>query len=189
MRSSIPTDGYPDVTDRKLPSIQLSSLDTGQDARYGETGDMPERGIDLSDPRRYDGLLMRRFGAAIVDFVLASVLSTILWLATCMASIVTLGLLAVPAILLAPVVIHVVMAGYLMAGAHGATIGMRAFGLRVVTLEGRKIDHVQAFLMVAMYFATITVFFPVLAVGFFTERGRLLHDIVVGTLVLRADPL
>lgn len=177
------------MTDRKLPSIQLNSLNTDRDARYASAEtDGLARAIDLADPQRYEGILMRRFCAAIVDFVLASVLSTVLWLATCMASIVTLGLLAVPAILLAPVVIHVAMSSYLMAGAHGATIGMRAFGLRVVNLEGGKIDHVQAFLMVAMYYATITVFFPVLAVGFFTQRARLLHDIVVGTVVVRAEP-
>jgi uncharacterized RDD family membrane protein YckC len=177
------------VTDRKPPSIQLTSLNTGHDAHFAsEETETIARGLDLADIRLYDGILMRRFCAAIVDFVLASVLSTVLWLATCMASIMTLGLLAVPAILLAPVVIHVAMSSYLMAGAHGATIGMRSFGLRVVNLEGRKIDHVQAFLMVAMYFATITVFFPVLAVGFFTQRARLLHDIVVGTVVVRADP-
>lgn len=178
------------MTDRKLPSIQLNRLGADEDARFAfEESDTVARGIDLADPQRYDGILMRRFCAAIIDFVLASVLSTVLWLATCMASIVTLGLLAVPAILLAPVVIHVVMSTYLMAGAHSASIGMRAFGLRVVNLEGRKIDHVQAFLMAAMYFATITVFFPVLAVGFFTQRSRLLHDIVVGTVVVRADPI
>lgn len=177
------------MTDRKLPSIQLNRLSMGEDARFAsEESDTIARGIDLADPRRYDGILMRRFCAAIVDFVLASVLSTVLWLATCMASIVTLGLLSLPAIVFNTVVIHVVMSGYLMAGAHGASIGMRTFGLRVVNLEGRKIDHVQAFLMVGMYFATMTVFFPVLAVGFFTQRARLLHDIVVGTVVVRADP-
>jgi uncharacterized RDD family membrane protein YckC len=177
------------LTDRKLPSIRLSSLDSDRDSRlsYEDTEGLAG-GIDLSDARRYEGVLLRRFCAAIVDFVLASILSTVLWLATCMASIMTLGLLAVPAMLVAPVVIHVVMSTYLMAGANGATIGMRMFGLRVFNLEGRKIDHVQAFLMVAMYFATITVFFPVLAVGFFTARARLLHDIVVGTVVVRADP-
>lgn len=177
------------MTDRKLPSIQLSPLDAPRDSFAGrEKAADRARPVDLTDPQRFDGILLRRCCAAILDFTLAWILSSVLWLATCVASVATLGLLSVPALLVAPVVIHVVMSVYLMAGAHGATIGMRAFGLRVVNLEGRKIDHVQAFLMVGMYFATITVFFPVLAVGFFTEKARLLHDIVVGTVVVRADP-
>ena len=123
-----------------------------------------------------------------VDFTIAFILSCVLWLANCMATIATLGLLSLPALVLAPIVIHVAMATYLMAEPRGATLGMRAAGLRVVNLDGRKLDHVQAFLMTAMYFATVTVFFPVLAVGFFADRARLLHDIVVGTIVVRADP-
>lgn len=177
------------MTDRKLPSIQLGRVDPGRDA---QSPDEMFTGLgasaDLADPRRYEGILLRRFCATIQDFSIACILSTMLWLANCLATIGTLGIVSLPAFALAPVVIHVVMAGYLMAGSHGATIGMRAFGLRVVNLEGRKIDHVQAFLMVAMYFATVTVFFPVLALGFFAERARLLHDIVVGTVVVRADP-
>jgi uncharacterized RDD family membrane protein YckC len=177
------------VTDRKLPSIQLSPLQAGRTRRAADD-DSPAlaAGVDLTDPRRFDGVLLRRFCAAGMDFVIAFVLSSVLWLANCMATIATLGLLSLPALLLAPVVIHVAMSTYLMAGENGGTIGMRAFGLRVVNLEGRKIDHVQAFLMASMYFATMTLFFPVLAVGFFTARSRLLHDIVVGTVVIRSDP-
>jgi uncharacterized RDD family membrane protein YckC len=177
------------VTDRKLPSFELSRLDRGN---AGRAHDDETPGFhataDLADPRRYEGVLLRRFCAAGLDFTIAFILSCVLWLANCMATIATLGLLSIPALVLAPVVIHVAMATYLMAGQRGATIGMRSFGLRVVNIDGRKLDHVQAFLMTAMYFATITVFFPVLAVGFFADRSRLLHDIVVGTIVIRADP-
>jgi uncharacterized RDD family membrane protein YckC len=177
------------LTDRKPPSIQLSRLDPGGAGR-GWSDEAPafHNDIDLADPRRFEGVLLRRFCAAGVDFTIAFILSCVLWLANCMATIATLGLLSLPALVLAPIVIHVAMATYLMAEPRGATLGMRAAGLRVVNLDGRKLDHVQAFLMTAMYFATVTVFFPVLAVGFFADRARLLHDIVVGTIVVRADP-
>lgn len=175
------------MTNRKLPSIMLSPVDHGDNTGREGTAN-GTAGVDLDDQRLYDGILGRRFCAVIIDFTLASVLSMALWLVTCAASVVTLGLLSVPAFLLAPIVIHAVMAGCLMSGSRGATIGMRALGLRVVTAEGRRIDTIQGFLMVAMYFATITIFFPVLAVAFFTQRARLLHDIVAGTTVIRASP-
>jgi uncharacterized RDD family membrane protein YckC len=177
------------VTDRKLPSIQLSRLEGSGSGRAADDESPGYRpAIDLADPRRYEGVLLRRFCAAGIDFTIAVILSSVLWLANCMATIATLGLLSLPAFVLAPVVIHIAMATYLIGGPRGATFGMRAFGLRVANLDGRKLDHVQAFLMSAMYFATITVFFPVLAIGFFADRARLLHDIVVGAIVLRADP-
>ena len=118
------------MTDRKPPSIQLSRLDPGGAGR-GWSVEAPafHNDIDLADPRRFEGVLLRRFCAAGVDFTIAFILSCVLWLANCMATIATLGLLSLPALVLAPIVIHVAMATYLMAEPRGATLGMRAAGL------------------------------------------------------------
>lgn len=175
------------MTERKPPSIELATLGerARQSDRFGETGgDRP----DLSSPALYDGVLLRRSCAAILDFGIAFVLSTVLTLATCTASVFTLGLLSIPAFLVAPIVIHALMAGFMIGGQRAATWGMRAFGVRVAALGGQRLDHVQAFLMVAMYFASITIFFPVLLLGLFLERNRLLHDLVAGTVVIRSHP-
>lgn len=177
------------MTDRKPPSIPLARIETGRDrpfedasaARFGP-------GVDLSDPRRYEGVLLRRTCAALFDFVIVLVISTLLWLANCVATVGTLGLVSLPAFILAPVVIHLLMCTYLLGGPTGASFGMRTCGIRVVNLEGRPIDHVQAFLTTALFFASVPIFLPILVVGFFAERSRLLHDIVVGTVVVRADP-
>lgn len=175
------------MTDRKLPSIELARLETPRDQRYADEGFDPRGAIDLTDSRRYEGVLLRRSCAALLDFLIVSVISTVLWLANCVATVGTLGLVSLPAFILAPVVIHLLMCTYLLAGSQGASFGMRASGIRVVNTEGRPIDHVQAFLTTAMFFATVPIFLPALAVGFFTQRSRLLHDIVVGTVVLRSD--
>jgi uncharacterized RDD family membrane protein YckC len=176
------------VVDRKPPSIELASLSGSQDRRTRFetrfTGESSQE-FDLADSALYEGVVLRRSCAAILDFIIAFVLSTILTLATCTASVFTLGLLSIPAILVGPVVIHALMAGFMIGGSSHATWGMRAFGVRVAALNGQRIDHVQAFLMVAMYFASITIFFPVLLMGLFMERNRLLHDLVSGTVVIR----
>ncbi len=83
--------------------------------------------------------------------------------------------------------IHLLLCTYLIGGSQGASFGMRACGIKVVNTEGRPVDHVQAFLTTAMFFATVPIFLPLLAVGLFTDRSRLLHDIVVGTVVIRSD--
>jgi uncharacterized RDD family membrane protein YckC len=176
------------VTDRKLPSIELARLEKAHNPHHAGADFSTHAAIDLTDNRLYEGVLLRRSCAALLDFLIVSVISTVLWLANCVATVGTLGLVSLPAFILAPVVIHLLMCTYLLAGSQGASFGMRACGIRVVNVEGRPIDHVQAFLTTAMFFATVPIFLPALAVGFFTQRSRLLHDIVVGTVVLRTDP-
>lgn len=173
------------MTDRKPPSIELAPLNSAGGQRF-RRGDSRTEQPAFTAPEFYEGVLLRRSCAAILDFAIAFVLSTILTLATCTASVFTLGLLSIPAFLVAPVVIHALLAGFMIAGPGAATWGMRAFGVRVAALNGQRLDHVQAFLMVAMYFASITIFFPVLLMGLFMERGRLLHDLVSGTVVIRS---
>lgn len=175
------------MTDRKLPSIELARLENPRDPRHSDEDFAPRSTIDLNDNRRYEGVLLRRSCAALLDFLIVAIISMVLWLANCVATVGTLGLVSLPAFILAPVVIHLLMCTYLLAGSQGASFGMRACGIRVVNIEGRPIDHVQAFLTTAMFFATVPIFLPALAVGFFTQRSRLLHDIVVGTVVVRSD--
>ncbi|MBL8708009.1 MAG: RDD family protein [Rhodospirillaceae bacterium] len=177
------------MSDRKPPSIRLGSLRDTQSSRAGQDQKAAEAKTDLTSPHLYEGILVRRSCAAILDFTLAVILSAVLTLATCTASVFTLGLLSIPGFLIAPFVILALMATLMIAGPRSATLGMRALGVRVVALDGRRVDRVQAFLMVAMYLASFTIFFPVLALGLFTERARLLHDIVVGTVVIRSDPV
>ena len=161
------------MTNRTTPLIELGSLGNG-----GAT-------LDLDDPRLYEGILLRRTFAAILDFVIVTVIASILWLVNCAATLGTLGLLSLPAFVLAPVVIHLAMSTFLVGGARGATFGMRACGIRLIARDGGRVDHVQAFLTTAMFFASISIFFPILLAGLFTPRSRLVHDIVVGTLAIR----
>lgn len=173
------------MTERKPPSFELSSLGTASRRERRDDGRFAAP-PDLDLPARYDGVLLRRVGAAVFDFVLVGILSFVLWLGTCTASVFTLGLLSIPAFLVAPVVIHAIMATFMIAGSSNATWGMRAFGLRVASLNGKPVDAVQAFLMVAMFLASVSIFFPVLLVGLFLEKSRLLHDVIAGTVVHRA---
>ncbi|WP_374385311.1 RDD family protein [Dongia sp.] len=143
--------------------------------------------LDLDDPRLYDGILLRRTFAAFLDFVIVTVIASLLWLVNCAATLGTLGLLSLPAFVLAPVVIHLAMSTFLVGGSRSATYGMRACGVRLIGRNGGRVDHVQAFLTTAMFFASVSIFFPILLVGFFTPRSRLVHDIVVGTLAIRDE--
>jgi uncharacterized RDD family membrane protein YckC len=55
---------------------------------------------------------------------------------------------------------------------------------------GRRPDYVQAFLMTALFYATVLpTGFLVLAVALFNDRQRTLHDYLVGTLGVRRGRL
>lgn len=182
-----PATGNPPVTERKLPSIELAPLKYPSDNRNPGEDFPPQGAVGLTDIRLFEGVLPRRICAALLDFLIVMIISSLLWLTNCVATVGTLGLLSLPAFVFAPVIIHLLMCTYLLGGSQGASFGMRACGIRIVNIEGRPIDHVQAFLTTAMFFATVSIFFPILAVGFFTQRSRLLHDIVVGTVILRSN--
>jgi uncharacterized RDD family membrane protein YckC len=179
--------GSPPVTERKLPSIELARLETRREQTYPDAEFGERMAVDLTDHRLFEGILLRRSCAALLDFVIVSIISTVLWLGNCVATAGTLGLVSAPAFLLAPVVIHLLLCTYLLGGPQGASFGMRMFSVRLVNTEGRRVDHVQAFLTTAMFFAVTPIFVPVLVIGFFTDRARLLHDIVVGTIAIRSD--
>ena len=190
------------MTGRKPPSFDLAPLGgepesyrarkARQDSWRPADADADLTGIDLDARALYDGVLMRRSLAFMLDIVIATILSSVLMLATCAAAmtatIFTLGFISIPVLLLPAMIVHGLFATFMIGGDRAATWGMRAFGLRVVRQDGGRVDNIQAFMMVAMYFATTAIQFPVLAVGLFTARNRLLHDLVSGTLVLRRNP-
>jgi len=76
-----------------------------------------------------------------------------------------------------------------LAGLTGFTVGKWAAGLRILRDDGHEIGIGRAFLR---HFAGYPLSFITLGVGFLmaalTSRGRALHDVVAGTLVVREGP-
>ena len=71
-------------------------------------------------------------------------------------------------------------------GLTGLTLGKWATGLRIERTDGEDIGIGRAFLR---HFVGFPLSFAVLGIGFlmsiFTVRGRALHDIIAGTIVVR----
>lgn len=62
---------------------------------------------------------------------------------------------------------------------------MRAFGLEMRQLDGSRMTPVLAALHSVLFYASISVLTPfVLVVALISDRKRLLHDIVLGTVVV-----
>ena len=76
-----------------------------------------------------------------------------------------------------------------LAGLTGVTVGKWATGLRILRTDGREIGIGRAFVR---HFVGYPISFLTLGLGFlaaaFSHRGRGLHDVIAGTIVVRKGP-
>jgi uncharacterized RDD family membrane protein YckC len=68
-----------------------------------------------------------------------------------------------------------------------ATIGMRVMGLEMRLWYGARPYFALAAVHVILFYVLVTILTPlVLLVGLFNDRRRLLHDLLIGTVVINA---
>ncbi|WP_404404437.1 RDD family protein [Pelagibacterium halotolerans] len=148
---------------------------------------------DLPDPAEapelFDGILTRRVVAFIVDCVIMGVLITAAFIVAAIMGIVTLGL----AWLTFPVIVPIVFVAYYavtLGSAARATIGMRAMDIVLTPTRETTLDGWMAMIHVVAFWISCAIFTPfIVLVGLFTNRRQLLHDIIVGTLMVRRSPM
>ncbi|QLF70048.1 RDD family protein [Peteryoungia desertarenae] len=137
------------------------------------------------DWRAYSGVLSRRVFAFILDYIIVALLWIPAAVIVFFLGIITLGL----GWLLYPILFFVVAALYFgmsLAGPAQATPGMRAMGIAMVRLDGRKLDFVTAIAHLALFWILNSVLTPlILLAGLFIERSRLVHDLLLGTAIAR----
>jgi uncharacterized RDD family membrane protein YckC len=142
----------------------------------------------LRNPALFEGIFVRRCVAYFLDAVLTVILAALVGFAACTLSITTLGLLGIPAFLLAAPFIHFVLAAATIGGRRAATPGMRAMGLRVVAWTGENPGGLRGILQPAMFYMTVpTTAMVILLFACFDPRGRCLHDHLAGVLVVRSE--
>jgi uncharacterized RDD family membrane protein YckC len=138
-------------------------------------------------PELFDGVLARRVVAFVIDFVLIAAPVVVAAMFIFAFGIITLGLGFALYWLLPPatVIWAVFYFGATLASPASATIGMRVMDLEMRTWYGAPAYFVLGAVHAIVFWATVSFFTPfILLVAFFNERGRLLHDIVLGTVVI-----
>lgn len=144
----------------------------------------------LDQPEYYEGVVLRRVLAHLVDLFLVSLLIAVLGISCLALGVLSFGLLWVPLLLVAPVV----TLGYdslQVGGSHSATVGMRLFAIEVRSWTGARPELAQAFIRAVLfwglsYMTATLLMWLVLGVAFFNPRRRCLHDYFSGTVVIRA---
>jgi uncharacterized RDD family membrane protein YckC len=141
----------------------------------------------VTNPELFEGVLSRRIVAFLIDVVILVVPVVFAAIFIFMFGLVTLGLGWALFWLLSPgtVIWALVYYGSTLGSPASATIGMRVMDLEMRTWYGAPCYFVLGAVHAVVFWVTVSVFTPlVLLVGFFNERQRLLHDILVGTVVI-----
>lgn len=144
----------------------------------------------VTHPERFDGVLARRVIAFIIDFVIIAVPVVLAAMFIFAFGIVTLGLGFALYWLLPPatVIWALVYCGVTLGSPASATIGMRVVDLEMRTWYGAPAYFVLGAVHAIVFWFTISALTPfVLLVCFFNERRRLLHDILLGTVVINNE--
>ena len=138
-------------------------------------------------PELFRGVATRRAFALLIDMVVISVPVILGYIFIALFGIVTLGIgwalfwLAWPA----SVVWAIVYYGACIGGPSSATIGMRLMDLELRTWYGAPGYFVLGATHAVLFWVTVSFLTPfVVLVGLFNGRRRLLHDVVLGTVVI-----
>lgn len=140
-------------------------------------------------PELYQGLRFRRSMAFIMDLILITVLMFATSIAVLFLGILTLGLAWVLFAILWPAVALLYVA-FTLGGPNSATPGMRAMGIELRLWYGDKCYPLLAAVHGTLFYLSVSFLTPlVLLVSFFSDRKRLLHDMVLGTVMVDSAAL
>jgi uncharacterized RDD family membrane protein YckC len=140
-----------------------------------------------TQPELFEGVLARRVVAFLIDVLIISVPLAFLGIFIFMFGLVTFGLGWFLYLGFGPLAViwALLYYGLTFGSAASATIGMRMMDLEMRTWYGAPAYFVLGAVHAIGYWLTVSFLTPlVLLVGLFNERRRLLHDMLVGTIVI-----
>ena len=142
----------------------------------------------LMQPELFRGVLTRRVFAFLIDLLVLSIPVVLACVFIAVFGVVTLGLGWALFWLVSPasVIWALIYYGATLGGPHSATLGMRVMDLELRTWHGGPGYFVLG-AMHAVLFWIFMSFPPVLLIGLLNRRRRLLHDIVLGTVVINGS--
>ena len=141
-------------------------------------------------PELFRGVLTRRVFAFLIDLVVLSIPVILACVFIAVFGVVTLGLGWALFWLVSPasVIWAIIYYGATLGGPHSATMGMRVMDLELRTWYGAPTYFVLGAMHAVLFWISVSVLTPlVLLIGLFNGRRRLLHDIILGTVVINSS--
>lgn len=141
----------------------------------------------IANPELFEGVLARRCLAFIIDVIIIAIPVVFAAVFIFIVGLVTLGLGWILYWLLSPAAVIWALCYYgLTFGSRAsATLGMRVMDIEMRTWYGAPAYFVLGAVHAIAYWLTVSFLTPlILLVAFFNHRRRLLHDMLVGTIVI-----
>ena len=157
-------------------------------SRIGVSFDVKPHAYDpVANPELFEGVLTRRMFAFIIDLIVIAIPLVIASIFILLFGFVTFGLGWALFWLLSPasVVWALVYYGFTLGGSASATLGMRVMELEMRTWYGAPAYFVLGAAHAVVYWVSVSMLTPfILLVGLLNARRRLLHDMLVGTVLV-----
>jgi uncharacterized RDD family membrane protein YckC len=137
-------------------------------------------------PERYEGVRTRRSFGFLVDAGVILFLMIVTWIVIGVLGVFTLGVgwLLFPAVWPVVAILYTVLT---LGGPSSATPGMRFTGVEMRTVRGEPMNYGLALLHALGFWFSVGILTPlILVVALFTPRKQLLHDLLIGTVVVRS---
>jgi uncharacterized RDD family membrane protein YckC len=157
-------------------------------SRIGVSFDVKPHAYDpVANPELFEGVLARRLVAFCIDLIIIGLPVVGAAIFILLFGLVTFGLGWMLFWLLSPaaVIWALLYYGLTMGSAASATIGMRAMELEIRTWYGAPAYFLLGAVHAIVYWISVSVLTPfIVLLGLFNSRRRLLHDIVVGMVLI-----
>ncbi len=157
-------------------------------SQTGVTVDAKPHAYDpAANPELFEGVLRRRLIAFIIDLIVLAVPLIVASIGILIFGLITLGLGWALFWLLSPasVIWALFYYGYTLGSSTSATLGMRAMDLEMRTWYGGPMYFLLGAVHAVVFWVTVSVLTPlILLIGLFNGRKRLLHDMLVGTVLI-----
>jgi uncharacterized RDD family membrane protein YckC len=160
----------------------------GEPGRFGVTFEMKPHAYDPArNPEFFDGVLPRRLLAFAIDVAVILAPVALAVVVITLFGIFTFGFGFALFALIYPATVIWALAYYgsTLGSPASATLGMRVMEIEMRTWYGAPCYFVLGAVHAVAFYVSVTALTPlVLAVCFFNTRQRLLHDMVLGTVVV-----
>jgi uncharacterized RDD family membrane protein YckC len=140
-----------------------------------------------ANPELFQGVLFRRLIAFIIDLIVLAIPLIVASIGIFVFGLITLGLGWALFWLLSPasVIWALFYYGYTLGSSASATLGMRAMELEMRTWYGGPMYFLLGAVHAVVFWISVSVLTPfILIIGLFNGRKRLLHDMLVGTVLI-----
>jgi uncharacterized RDD family membrane protein YckC len=158
-------------------------------SRYAASDARPQVYDPAANPELFQGVLAARIIAFLIDAVIVGLVVVAVSIFIFLFGLVTLGLgwLLFWPLGGAAVVWAVLYYGFTLGGPRSATIGMRMMGIEMRTTYGAPAYFVLGAAWVILYWVSVSFLTPfILLVGLFNARSRLLHDFLLGAVLINS---